>query len=147
ENFNYKSFLTELGKDIHQKFSVDFIDSPKLKSWETEWDKNSKITFRNLFKSIIDETQEYLREIYKLITNNSSDLDALNKLGCYNNETKGSGTSTVIAGIYFVCKYLNEPLKGIEQAVNSLGTDTDSIAAFAGGLTGALHGQSIIPSK
>mgnify|MGYP006281017229 FL=1 len=38
-------------------------------------------------------------------------------------------------------------LLGIEQAVNSIGTDTDSIAAFTGGLIGALHGQSIIPAK
>src|SRR5690606_29084965 len=68
-------------------------------------------------------------------------------LGCYKNETKGSGTSTVIAGIYLACKYSNEPLKGIEQAVNSIGADTDTIAAFVGGLIGALHGQSIIPSR
>lgn len=147
ENFNYKIFLTELGKDIHQKFSIDFLDSPKLKSWETEWNKNSKESFRILFKNIIDETQEYLRTAYKLITNDSSDFESLSKLGCYKNETKGSGTSTVIAGIYLACKYSNEPLKGIEQAVNSIGTDTDSIAAFTGGLIGALHGQSIIPSK
>lgn len=147
ENFNYKNFLTELGKDIHQKFSIDFLDSPKLKSWETEWNKNSKESFRILFKNIIDETQEYLRTAYKLITNDSSDFESLSKLGCYKNETKGSGTSTVIAGIYLACKYSNEPLKGIEQAVNSIGTDTDSIAAFTGGLIGALHGQSIIPSK
>src|SRR5690606_22081054 len=147
DNFNYTSFLTELGKDIHEKFSIEFLDSPKLKSWETEWNKNSKESFRILFKSIIDETQEYLRTAYKLISNNSSDFDALSKLGCYKQETKGSGTSTVIAGIYLACKYSNEPLKGIEQAVNSIGTDTDSIAAFAGGLIGALHGQAIIPSK
>jgi ADP-ribosylglycohydrolase len=147
ENFNYINFLTELGKDIHQKFSIDFLDNSKFKSWETEWNKNSKEPFRILFKSIIDETQEYLRTTYKLITNNSSDFDALTKLSCYKNETKGSGTSTVIAGIYLACKYSNEPLKGIEQAVNSIGTDTDSIAAFTGGLVGALHGQSIIPSK
>ncbi|WP_417359706.1 ADP-ribosylglycohydrolase family protein [Galbibacter sp.] len=147
ENFNYTNFLTELGKDIHQKFSIDFLDNPKLKSWEIEWNKNSKESFRILFKSIVDETQEYLRTTYKLINNNSSDFDVLSKLGCYKNETKGSGTSTVIAGIYLACKYFNEPLKGIEQAVNSIGTDTDSIAAFTGGLIGALHGQSIIPSR
>lgn len=147
ENFNYTRFLTELGKDIHHKFSIDFLDNSKFKSWETEWNKNSKEPFRNLFKTILNETQEYLRTTYKLITNNSSDFDALTKLGCYKNETKGSGTSTVIAGIFWACKYSNEPLKGIEKAVNSIGTDTDSIAAFTGGLIGALHGQSIIPSK
>jgi ADP-ribosylglycohydrolase len=147
ENFNYTTFLTELGKDIHQKFSIDFISEPKFKTWEIEWNKGSKKPFGDLFKEIVEETREYLRTTYKLLTNEISDFEALTKLGCYKNETKGSGTSTVIAGIYLTCKYSNEPLKGIEQAVNSIGTDTDSIAAFTGGLIGALHGQSIIPSK
>jgi len=147
ENFNYTTFLTELGKDIHQKFSIDFISEPKYKAWEIEWNKGSEKPFRDLFKEIVEETREYLRTTYKLLTNEVSDFEALTKLGCYKNETKGSGTSTVIAGIYLTCKYSNEPLKGIEQAVNSIGTDTDSIAAFTGGLLGALHGQSIIPAK
>ena len=83
----------------------------------------------------------------KFIKNNESDFSVLSKLGCYEYETKGSGISTVIAGIFLTCKYSSEPLKGIEQAVNSIGTDTDSIAAFAGGLIGALNGQSIIPTR
>lgn len=147
ENFNYTTFLTELGKDIHQKFSIDFLSEPKYKAWEIEWNKGSEKPFQDLFKEIVEETREYLRTTYKLLTNEVFDFEALTKLGCYKNETKGSGTSTVIAGIYLTCKYSNEPLKGIEQAVNSIGTDTDSIAAFTGGLLGALHGQSIIPAK
>lgn len=147
ENFNSTSFLTELGKDMQQKFSIDFLSSQKFSSWESEWNKGTLKPFRDLFNEIIEETQECLRVTYKLLMNNTSDFNALTKLGCYNNETKGSGTSTVIAGIFLTCKYSNEPLKGIEQAVNSIGTDTDSIAAFTGGLLGALHGQTIIPSK
>lgn len=147
DNFNSISFLTELGKDMQQKFSIDFISNQKFTDWESEWNRKSSKPFRDLFREIIEETQEYLRITYRLLMNNTSDFDALSKLGCYKNETKGSGTSTVIAGIFLTCKYSNEPLKGIEQAVNSIGTDTDSIAAFTGGLLGALHGQSIIPSK
>lgn len=147
ENFDYTIFLTELGKDIHSKFSISFINEPKLKIWEYEWNKKTDKPFIELFENILSETQEYLRDTYKLIHNNISDYNALSKLGCYKNETKGSGTSTVIAGIFFACKYSKKPLKGIEQAVNSIGTDTDSIAAFTGGLIGALHGQSIIPTK
>ena len=147
ENYNYTTFLTELGKDMQQKFSIDFLSNQKFSSWESEWNKGAQKSFRDLFNEVIQETQEYLRITYKLLMNYTSDFDALTKLGCYKNETKGSGTSTVIAGIYLTCKYSNEPLKGIEQAVNSIGTDTDSIAAFTGGLLGALHGQSIIPAK
>ena len=47
----------------------------------------------------------------------------------------------------FCLQIFKNPLKGIELSVNSIGADTDSIGAFAGGLLGALHGDSIIPSK
>ncbi|MCY4297890.1 MAG: DarT ssDNA thymidine ADP-ribosyltransferase family protein [Flavobacteriaceae bacterium] len=60
---------------------------------------------------------------------------------------KSLGTSTVIAGVYLACKYSKTHLYGIEQAVNSIGTKTNCIAAFAGGLIGALHGESIIPQR
>lgn len=147
ENFNYTSFLTELGKDMKDKYSVEFLSLPKFSSWVAEWDKGKSKPFQVLFDEIIDETQESLRQVYRLLDSRSSDSDALTKLGCFDKATKGSGTATVIAGIYFACKYAGDPLNGIEQAVNSLGTDTDSIAAFTGGLLGALHGQSIIPPK
>ena len=148
KNFDYTIFLTMLGKDIHTKLSIPFIDSPELKAWEIEWNKkDSSIIFKELYDNVVYEVQQYLRDTYKYIKEDVSDYDALSKLGCYKHETKGSGVSTVIAGIFFVCKYSNEPLKSIENAVNSIGTDTDSIAAFAGGLVGALNGQNIIPER
>ena len=145
DNFSYKDFLIELGEDIHQKFSIDFLDNLEpLNKWEGKWDKKSKEPFRTLFRSIQSETRRCLRIVYKSITNNAPDSDVLKKLGCYEEKTKGSGTSTVIAGVYLTCKYSKEPINGITQAVNSIGTDTDSIAAFAGGLLGALHGEELI---
>ncbi len=100
-----------------------------------------------LFKSILNETQNYLRDVYKSMTKNVRDFDVLTKLGCYKYEKKSLGISTLIAGIYFACKYSKEPLYGIEKAVNSIGTKTNSIAAFVGGIIGALHGDSIIPRR
>ncbi|WP_221898645.1 ADP-ribosylglycohydrolase family protein, partial [Bathymodiolus japonicus methanotrophic gill symbiont] len=139
---------TMLGKDIHTKLSIPFIDIPELKSWELEWNKNDTgMVFKELYDDVVLEVQQYLRDTYKYIKEGISDYEALSKLGCYKYETKGSGISTVIAGIFFACKYSNEPLKSIENAVNSTGTDTDSIAAFSGGLVGALNGQKIIPER
>ena len=148
ENFHYKIFLTRLGKDIHTKLSIPFIDEHELKAWEVEWEKKgNSVVFKELYDDVISEVQQYLRDTYKYIKEGISDFEALSKLGCYKYETKGSGVSTVIAGIFLVCKYSNDPLKSIENAVNSIGTDTDSIAAFAGGLVGALNGQKIIPER
>ena len=80
KTFNFTNFLTELGKDIHEKFSIDFLDSPKLNDWQTQWNIGSKEPFKNSYKIILDETQEYLRTTYKLLINNSSDFDALSSL-------------------------------------------------------------------
>lgn len=147
EHFTYEAFLTELGKDIHHKLSIPFIQKNIFSNWEEEWNTKSKMPFKEQYQTILDEAQQYLRTAYKSLANKIEDEKTLRTLGCYNSETKGSGTSTVIAGIFLCCKYHKEPIKGIEQAVNSIGTDTDSIAAFTGGLIGALHGTSIIPAK
>lgn len=147
EHFTYEAFLTELGKDIHLKLSIPFIQKSNFSSWEKEWNSKAKIPFKEQYQTILDETQQYLRDVYKSLTNKIEDEKALRTLGCYKSDTKGSGTSTVIASIFLCCKYHKEPIKGIEQAVNSIGTDTDSIAAFAGGLIGSLHGTSIIPDR
>jgi hypothetical protein len=100
-----------------------------------------------VFRETLVEAQDLVRIVYQSIKSEWSDKDTLDKLGCYNPSTKGSGISTVAAGVYFASKYAMDPMQGILNAVNAFGTDTDSIAAFAGGLLGALHGTSIIPDK
>ena len=147
ESFTYEAFLTELGKDIHHKLSIPFIQKASFSSWEKEWNSKAQIPFKEQYQMVLDETQQYLRDVYKSLTNRTEDEKTLRSLGCYDSDTKGSGTSTVIAGIFLCCKYYKKPIKGIEQAVNSIGTDTDSIAAFTGGLIGSLHGTSIIPER
>jgi ADP-ribosylglycohydrolase len=146
-NFNYEEFLTKLGKEIHHNLEISFIESPKFVHWQEEWNSKSKDSFTNLFHRTLMETQIYLRDIYKHLRNNSNDIKVLSEIGCYAPETKGSGISTVIAGIYLFCKYVDKSVEGIENAVNLIGTDTDSIAAFTGGLLGALYGYDIIPKK
>ena len=60
---------------------------------------------------------------------------------------KGSGISTVIGGIYLAIKHYNIPEKAILEAVNSIGTDTDSVAAFAGGLIGCLYDTDLVTGR
>ncbi|PIZ19982.1 MAG: hypothetical protein COY50_07170 [Deltaproteobacteria bacterium CG_4_10_14_0_8_um_filter_43_12] len=59
-------------------------------------------------------------------------------------EYKGSGISTVFVAFYLFLKYLDNPEDGIFKAVNMLGSDTDTIASFVGGLCGAYFGLSAI---
>ncbi|WP_454999203.1 ADP-ribosylglycohydrolase family protein [Capnocytophaga gingivalis] len=147
-NFDWETYLIQIGTNFQHKFDIPFIKNRiELKEWLKEWNKTSSLKFEDLYDSIINETQNYLRLIYTSIKNNISPQKTLENLGCFSNETKGSGTSTVIAGLYIALKFSSNPTEAITQAVNMLGTDTDSIAAFTGGLIGALYGDNIIPDK
>ena len=147
EDFNWENYIIRIGLDFPRKFDLAFANRSEIKEWLKEWNKSSDITFEHLYSEIVVETQNYLRFVYQSIKQNLSVQETLTKLGCFNQATKGSGTSTVIAGIYLATKFHNKPLNAIIEAVNALGSDTDSIAAFTGGLIGALHGNSIIPTK
>ncbi len=148
DSFNSESFLIKLGNDVKTVFKLDlFKEENGLKKWILEWDSDSTISFEAAFTATIGEIVESLRIVYVGIKDNYSVDDVLRKLGCYVPETKGSGIGTVCAGIYLALKFSNNPLDVILNAVNAVGTDTDSIAAFAGAMIGALHGQSVIPPK
>ena len=144
-NFKWEYFLTQIGQDFHNKFKLNFKNRKEIKEWLYKWNKTSDISFESLYFQTLSESLNALRIIYTSIKHNLSIKSTLEKLGCYNKATKGSGISTVIAAIFLTCKHYNEPVVAILEAVNALGTDTDSIAAFTGGLLGALLGDDIIP--
>ena len=147
ENFNYETFLTEIGKDIELKFKPTFLNKPTYIAWINEWNKNQMIDFISVYNKTVSEALNSLRDVFKFIRDEKETKTALLDFGCFAPSTKGSGISTVIAGIYLACKYYSQPQKAITNAVNSIGSDTDSIAAFAGSLVGALYDNDIIPEK
>ena len=147
EDFNWDKYITQIGTDFQTKFNLPFLDRIELREWLKEWNKSNNQSFEVIYEETLIETQNQLRYIFQSIKQNLSVKETLTKLGCFANETKGSGIATVIAGIYLTAKFNEKPLDAIIEAVNAIGSDTDSIAAFAGGLIGALHGQNIIPVK
>jgi ADP-ribosylglycohydrolase len=147
EDFNWENYLTQIGLDFPKKFELSFSNKMEIKEWLKEWNKANNKTFQSVYDDTIIETQNYLRFVYQSIKQNLSVQETLKKLGCFDPATKGSGTATVIAGIYLTTKFHDKPLEAVIEAVNALGSDTDSIAAFTGGLVGALHGHNIIPDK
>lgn len=147
EDFNWENYIVQIGVDFQKKFELTFNNRLEIKEWLRTWNKTNSKSFEVTYNEIISETHNYLRFIYQSIKQDISVQDTLERLGCFAPTTKGSGTSTVIAGIYLATKYHNNPLKAIYESVNAFGSDTDSIAAFSGGLIGALHGHNIIPNK
>jgi ADP-ribosylglycohydrolase len=147
ENFNWENYITQIGIDFPKKFELSFTNKFEIREWLKEWNKSSAKTFESVYAETILEAQNQLRFIYQSIKQDLPVYETLKKIGCFEPSTKGSGIATVIAGIYLATKYHAKPLQAIIESVNALGSDTDSIAAFSGGLIGALHGQGIIPEK
>jgi len=145
DTFNPLKYLSIIGQSLHNELNLYFLDEYPFSSWYNEWNRESKTDFLSTYWNTRDELLLLMRIVYKAISENPEDIEVLQKLGCFNSESKSSGTCTVAAGIYFACKYFDNPEKAIIKAVNSLGTDTDSIAAFSGALLGALHGITSIP--
>ena len=147
EDFNWENYITQIGLDFPKKFELSFINKMEIREWLKEWNKSSNKTFESVYTETIIETQNQLRFVFQSIKQNTPVQETLKKIGCFDPATKGSGVATVVAGIYLATKFHDKPLEAVIQSVNALGSDTDSIAAFAGGLVGALHGHGIIPDK
>lgn len=145
--FSYKDYLTELGKDIHEQFNTSFLSDSKYTNWIQKWNSEWSLDFITLYDETVNEVLEALRLVYVNIKNNISENDALAEFGCFKQETKGSGVATVIAGVYLAVKHYNDPMQAVISSVNAIGSDTDSIAAFAGGLCGVLHEDNCVPSQ
>lgn len=147
EDFKWEGYITQIGLDFPKKFELSFTNKMEIREWLKEWNKSSTKTFESVYAETVIETQNQLRFVFQSLKQNSPVQDTLKKMGCFDPATKGSGIVTVIAGIYLATKFHDKPLEAIIESVNALGSDTDSIAAFTGGLIGALHGHSIIPDK
>jgi len=147
DNFNPDNYIIEIGKELKSILELSFLAKAPYEKWINQWNKGRVKMFLEVYVDVVEECLELLRIVYKGIKNETNDKELLNQLGCFSKDTKGSGIATVISGIFLATKYYKTPKDAIISAVNLIGSDTDSIAAFAGGLLGALYGQGIIPDK
>jgi ADP-ribosylglycohydrolase len=144
EKISNGKFLSYLNETINN-FSRYFKDDDLIQKWVYEWDKKplNGLRFKDVFQHTRIESVEYLDKINELIKSDDSIFYKLTK--AIYGESKGSGISTVLVAIYLFLKYIDDPLKALLKAANMLGSDTDTIAAFVGGLFGAYYGFSAIP--
>ncbi|MBC8551108.1 MAG: ADP-ribosylglycohydrolase family protein [Candidatus Brocadiales bacterium] len=145
-NFSSSEFLEGIKNGLEGLSKLPFLREPKYLEWFKVWNENNKnVDFHNLYTTILMETIQKLEVLTNNIQNNIDVNRTYLDLGCYDKGKKHYGTSTVLAGLYVFCKYIENPLDGIVKAINTMGTDTKTIAVFAAGLFGALFGTSIIP--
>lgn len=136
-----RAFVLELSAFVEE---VDLPDEEEFEVWRHSWDHDSAITFDRAW----EECQREVREGLEFVAGFDGPPDeGMHTLGCYAKETKGSGTGTVLAGLMLFARQGDDAKQAVLTAVNTLGTDTDTIAGFVGGLCGGLLGYSAIPSE
>ena len=98
-----------------------------------------------------DQTTREMRELLEIARKGlqdgvlADDHSILKDLGCFG-RTKGAGTSSAAAAAYLVARHAAQPVQGVLRAAFEKGTDTDTLAAMAGGLMGCLCGVEWLPT-
>lgn len=134
--------VEKLGKAVKSWTIPDF---PDLRTWLNEWNRGATASFETLWDQTVQEALAHLRIVWQALKHHSEPQQVLAELGCFQPDTKGSGVATALAGIYLFARAPEQTAENIVLATNMIGSDTDSIAAFTGGLGGALQGIAAIP--
>jgi ADP-ribosylglycohydrolase len=128
--------------------AVKVMEIPNLQGlhrWLDEWNEGSPVSFKTVFEQTVQEAVALLRVVWLALQQQTESTQVLKQLGCFEPNTRGSGLATVIAGLYLFARAPTETAENIVLATNMIGSDTDSIAAFTGGLGGALQGREAVP--
>lgn len=129
---NEAEFLDQLSSQV-QDLSVPRSD-PYLQEWVEQWERDGR-SFPEAWSATLGELVD-LTDAVRGALEADGDQQFLRSIGAYAPASKGSGTVTAAAAIYFYLKYREAPYSGLRRCVNMLGTDTDTIAAMAGALWG-----------
>lgn len=141
ENLDLKEFMSLLNTSIE---SVDITDLPDIADdWKQRWEINAGTSFDESFETVRIEMIELLNQAAQ--SRERSLSDTYRELGCFDPATKGSGSGTVAASIGVFLKYGANYERAVLETINMVGSDTDTIAAMAGGLICARLGEMAIP--
>ena len=119
----------------------------RVSGWVEAWEETGKGprgAFKESFGETRNEAHRYLTTITEFLAKPVKEYYQF--VGALKPETKGSGLATTCAAVFLFLRFQDVPGEALFTAANQLGSDTDTIAAFVGGLTGARFGKEAVPS-
>nr|WP_245660339.1 ADP-ribosylglycohydrolase family protein [Nocardia kruczakiae] len=127
-----------------------FYNTPELAAyWMPQWESVSGEEFRTAWHRAVDDIQrllDYCIEPYYSLKSAGGNFGVAKKayeplvaaLGLDQEQTRGSGVATAIAGLVLASAYPERPAQAARLAASRLATDTDTIATMAAALVGAV---------
>ena len=118
--------------------------------WTPTWERISGIKFEQGVSEAINDISADINKICHILKNgnNESPLfninfkqkykEVVNAIDGFNPKVRGSATKTALLSTYIAYAFSKNPHKGIEICINTLGSDTDTIATMAGAVLGAI---------
>ena len=135
-------FLNDLQDTISQ---IEIPQTQEFNEWLAIWNNGPHLPFEIQLDTVKQEVISDLAKIHQLPNSFKSIRSYMEKLGCFQPETKGSGTATVLAALSIFLQAEEDVENAITWTINQLGSDTDTIGSFVGGLCGASYGYDVIP--
>jgi len=124
--------------------------TPEFEHWVDVWNRSYDLVWDELpFEELLDkragEVVGELEQLAEIPSEPEATRAFMEDMGCFSGGTFGSGTGTTLAALAIYLQDRDDPRSAIPWAVNQLGSDTDSIAGFVGGMCGASYGREAIP--
>jgi ADP-ribosylglycohydrolase len=105
--------------------------------WLGLWEQRSASALDDAVGRVIVELNENIIAVRDLPSGAAAYNDAVERLGAYRPEERGSGVKTAVLAAVAARLFEPEPKAAVWTTANRLGTDTDSIATMTGALLGA----------
>jgi ADP-ribosylglycohydrolase len=122
-------------------------DADDRGDWWTRANRSTRGGYKRLWSKVVREMRGLLSQVRSSLGNGATvdDEKVLRDLGAYERPGKGSGTVSTAAAVYLASRYAAQPVQGVVRAAFAVGTDTDTVGAIVGGLSGCMAGSDWLP--
>ena len=113
--------------------------------WLPNWEKENNQNIEKAVQQSIQELREdiliaedYIKNQTVIDEGSNSYPQLVERIGCLTKKSVGSAPKTALLAAFLSYVFKDRPHDGLVQAVNILGSDTDTIATMAGAIMGAV---------
>lgn len=120
-------------------------DGELLLHWLPNWEEEIKQSIDEATNRSIKELRQDMMVAQRNLENprafndkGKGYLQLVEQIGCLQKDSVGSAVKTALLAAYLSCAFSDQPYEALVEAVNILGSDTDTISTMTGAILGAV---------